>query len=234
MKHVHRRNLLRAAGLAGLGALVAGCGTSGGSAPNPTPLIEGPVAGPDEALQRLVDGNKRFVAMQVRHPNESTVRLGEVAKGQKPFAAILSCSDSRVPPELIFDRGLGDVFVVRSAGNIADPVAIGSLEYAVAHLKVSLVMVLGHERCGAVDAALSGEEEPSFITYVVQGVRPAVDSTKDQTGDKLENAVQANVRLQAETLKTKSSLLAQAAASGAIRIVGGRYDLDNGELTLLV
>lgn len=85
------------------------------------------------------------------------MRLGEVAKGQHPFAAILGCADSRVPPELIFDRGLGDIFVVRSAGNIADPVAIGSLECAVAHLKVSLIMVLGHERCGAVEAALSGE-----------------------------------------------------------------------------
>lgn len=232
MTPIHRRAILRAAGLAGLGLTVAGCGRSGGSAPNPTPLVEGPVSGPDQALQRLLEGNKRFVAMQIQHPNDSTMRLGEVAKGQHPFAAILGCADSRVPPELIFDRGLGDIFVVRSAGNIADPVAIGSLEYAVAHLKVSLIMVLGHERCGAVEAALSGEPAAGYIAEVVKAVQPAVDQVKDHDGDHLEDAVLANVRLQTEVLG-KSSLLAQAVASGALKIVSGRYDLDKGELTLL-
>ena len=191
-----------------------------------------PVVSPDAALQKLVDGNQRFVQDQPQHPNQSAARLREVAQAQHPFATILSCADSRVPAELLFDQGIGDVFDVRIAGNIATPEAIGSIEYAVTLLNTPLLMVLGHERCGAVTAAVKNDPLPGDISTFVRAILPAVKRVKDQPGDAVDNAVVANVRYQIEQLQ-RSPLLAERLQSGQLKIVGGRYDLDTGTVTIL-
>ncbi len=230
MKNIGRRTFLRGVGLSGLGLAATACGAQSGQ---PAPVAEVPAASPDEAIQRLVEGNQRFVSGQVRHPNLTSARLAEVSQGQKPFACVLGCADSRVSPELIFDRGLGDIFVVRSAGNIADPVAVGSLEYGVAVLGTKVLLVLGHERCGAVAETLKGEEAPGSIQALVDAIKPAIAASQGQSGDPLDNAVVANVKYQMARLFEQSSILSDAVKAGTLKIVGGRYDLDKGELTLI-
>ncbi|HEU4324407.1 MAG TPA: carbonic anhydrase [Roseiflexaceae bacterium] len=232
MKNIGRRTFLRGVGFSGLGLAATACGAQG-STTQPTPVAEAPAASPDEALQRLVEGNQRFVSGQVRHPNLTSARLTEVSQGQKPFACVLGCADSRVSPELIFDRGLGDIFVVRSAGNIADPVAIGSLEYGVAVLGTKVLLVLGHERCGAVAETLKGEEAPGSIQALIDAIKPGIAASQGQSGDALDNAVVANVKYQMAQLFEQSTILSDAVKAGTLKIVGGRYDLDKGELTLL-
>jgi len=187
----------------------------------------------EQALQSLVAGNMRYVGTKLAHPNQSAERRLEVAKGQRPFAAILGCSDSRVPPELIFDQGLGDLFVVRVAGNVVDDVVLGSLEYAVAHLGVSLIMVLGHERCGAVEAALKGGEAPGHVRSVVAAIAPAVEKVKGQPGDPLNNAVSANVEMVVAQLRSSQPVLSVIVGVGKLRVVGARYDLDSGWADLI-
>lgn len=187
---------------------------------------------PDEALQKLMEGNQRFAQNQPLHPDQSPDQLKSVAQSQHPFATILSCADSRVPAELVFDQGIGDIFDVRIAGNIAIPEAVGSLEYAIALLNSPLLMVLGHERCGAVTAAVKGEALPGDISTFVEAILPVVDKAKSQAGDAVENAVVANVYYQIEQLK-RSSLISERVQSGKLKLVGGRYDLDSGQVTLL-
>ena len=191
-----------------------------------------PAITPDAALQKLVDGNQRFIQHQPQYPDQSAARLQEVAQAQHPFATILSCADSRVPAELLFDQGIGDLFDVRIAGNIATPEAIGSIEYAVTLLNTPLLMVLGHERCGAVTAAVKNEPLPGDIGTFVKAILPAVKRVKDQPGDAVDNAVVANVRYQIEQLQ-RSPLLTERLRSGKLKIVGGRYDLDTGTVTIL-
>jgi carbonic anhydrase len=132
----------------------------------------------DQALQELMNGNKRYVAAELAHPNQTAARRAEVAKGQDPFAIIVGCSDSRVPPEIIFDQGLGDLFVTRVAGNIVDDVVLGSIEYAAEHLGVPLIVVLGHKRCGAVEAAAKGGDAPVHIRSLVEAIKPAIKKAK--------------------------------------------------------
>lgn len=187
---------------------------------------------PDQALQKLVEGNQRFVQHHPEYPDQTEARLHEVAQAQYPFATILSCADSRVPAEIVFDQGIGDIFDVRIAGNIATPEALGSIEYAVALLGTPLLMVLGHERCGAVTAAVKNEPLPGEIGSFVKAILPAVDRTKGKPGDAVDNAVIANVHYQIEQLK-RSSLLAERLQSGQLKIVGGRYDLDTGTVGLI-
>jgi carbonic anhydrase len=187
---------------------------------------------PDTALQKLMQGNQRFVQGKPRYPDQSKARLQEVAQGQHPFATILSCADSRVAAEIIFDQGLGDVFDVRIAGNIATPEAIGSIEYAIEILDCPLLMVLGHERCGAVTAAVQNDPLPGVMSTFVEGILPAVARVEDQPGDPVDNAVIANVFYQIELLQ-KSPLLADRLKSGKLKLVGGRYDLDTGKVELL-
>jgi carbonic anhydrase len=187
---------------------------------------------PDAALQKLLEGNQRFVQHRPLYPNQSATRLKEVAQAQHPFATILSCADSRVPPEILFDQGIGDVFDVRIAGNIATAAALGSIEYAVELLGSPLLMVLGHERCGAVTAAVQHEALPGDISAFVSAILPAVDRVKGQPGDVVDNAVSANVRYQMEQLM-KSPLLTARSQSGQLKIVGGRYDLDTGTVSLI-
>jgi carbonic anhydrase len=187
---------------------------------------------PNEALQKLLEGNQRFVQHHPLYPDQSQVRLQAVAQAQHPFATILSCADSRVPAELIFDQGIGDIFDVRIAGNIATPEAIGSIEYAVALLDTPLLMVLGHERCGAVTAAVQNQALPGEMNTFVKAILPAVARVQPRSADIVDQAVVANVHYQIEQLQ-RSSLLAERQQSGQLRIVGGRYDLDTGQVTLL-
>lgn len=187
---------------------------------------------PDAALQKLIEGNQRFIQHHPQYPDQSELRLHEVAQAQHPFATILSCADSRVPAEIVFDQGIGDIFDVRIAGNIATHEAIGSIEYAVVLLGSPLLMVMGHERCGAVTAAVKKESLPGDISTFVQAIQPAVKKVKDQPGDAVENAVVANVQYQIERLK-HSKLLTKRVESGKLKIVGGRYDLDTGRVSII-
>lgn len=182
----------------------------------------------DQALATLMAGNKQYAAAKLNHPNQTVKRREELVKGQHPFAVILSCSDSRVPPEVIFDQGLGDLFIIRVAGNVVDDIALGSIEYAAEHLGTPLVMVLGHEKCGAITATVEGGKAPGHIDAVVQALKPAVEKVKDQPGDKVENAVKANIGLIVEQLKISKPILAELVKEGKLKIVGARYDLDTG------
>ncbi len=157
------------------------------------PIEVSPEMSPDEILEILMAGNKRFVENKRTNPNISIARLTEVAAGQAPFASIVSCADSRVPVEIIFDRGLGDLFVVRGAGNIATPEEIGSIEFGTLVLGSKVLMVLGHENCGAVKAAMAGKPVPGQIGSIIAAIKPAVEGAKGKPGDPVENAVKANV-----------------------------------------
>ncbi len=187
---------------------------------------------PEQVLDALMEGNKRFIENKRENPNSSPARLAEVAEGQSPFASILSCADSRVPVEIIFDRGLGDLFVVRDAGNIATPEEIGSLEFGTLVLGAKALMVLGHQGCGAVAATIAGKPVPGQIGSIIEAIKPAVERAKGQPGDELENAVKANVLLQMERLKA-SPVIAELITEGKLIVVGGYYDLDTGEVSLV-
>jgi carbonic anhydrase len=192
---------------------------------------------PTRALHELLSGNNRYVAAHMLHPRQGVQRRAQVAPRQQPLAAILSCADSRVPPEIVFDQGLGDLFVIRVAGNTADDVALGSLEYAVDHLGVRLVMVLGHERCGAVQAAhdllTKGEQLPGHIAALVAPIVAAVQAAQTMRGDVVDNAVTANVRMVTAHVRTTAPLLSSHVQKGALKVVGARYDLESGAVTVI-
>ena len=197
----------------------------------------------DEALDRLIAGNARFAADSERNQGRDTHRRAELAEGQKPFAVILGCADSRVPPEVIFDQGLGELFVVRIAGNTAvDPFVVGSIEYAVEHLGSVLVMVLGHQSCGAVKGAIAvtneGAEEPGSIGDFIAPIVPVVKEVSAQEPDLSEDqlvdrSVKANVTAAVDELKSGDTLLAEAAETGKLKIVGAEYELHSGEVVLV-
>ncbi len=187
---------------------------------------------PADALQMLLDGNQRFVAGTMQHLNQTPDRRTEVAAGQHPFAAILACSDSRSAPEVLFDRGLGDLFVVRLAGNVLDRIAVESLDYAVAHLGTRLIVVMGHTRCGAVIAAIEGHEEPGDVGPMLHELRPAVAAARAMPGDTLANAVRENVKLAVKRLKTSREFSAMVSRS-EVKVVGAVYDLDSGKVETL-
>ena len=224
-----RRDFLKTSGMTVISVALAACA--------PTSVeVENPVANADEALQRLLEGNQRYAANKSTDLNESQSRRVEVAGGQSPFATIFSCVDSRVPPELIFDRGLGDLFVIRTAGQVLDNAVLGSLQFGVAELKIPLLVVLGHEKCGAVKATVEAVEHNATaeaeINWLVDGIRPAVEAAKAESGDLLDNAVKANVSLTVEHLKG-SSILSEAVEKGELKIVGARYDLDTGVVEVI-
>jgi carbonic anhydrase len=229
-----RRDFLRVGGVVVLAATTAACAPA--PAAQTTAQSEGPVDSADQALQRLMDGNKRYVANKSIDLNESESRRVEVAAGQKPFATIFSCIDSRVPPELVFDRGLGDLFVIRTAGQVVDSAVLGSLEFTVAEVHVPLVMVLGHENCGAVKATVetvaANVKAEAEINYLVEGIRPAVEKVHGQSGDEIDNVVRANVELVVDRLK-ESPILSEAIEKSALKIVGARYDLNTGAVELI-
>ncbi|EGK90324.1 carbonic anhydrase [Microcoleus vaginatus PCC 9802] len=228
--NLSRRNSLKfVAGAIGTGILAA---RAGADLAAPEPAIAQNDSTPDAALQKLMDGNKRFVDKKRQSPNQDFGRLTEVAKTQKPFAAILGCADSRFPSEIIFDQGLGDLFVCRVAGNVATPEEIGSLEFGTLVLGAKVLVVIGHKRCGAVDATIKGAQVPGQIGSLLDAIKPAVESSKNQTGDKLENASKANVVLQANKLKA-SPVISKLIEENKLKVVGGYYDLDTGTVTIL-
>lgn len=228
---IGRRHFLALAGMGSIGSLLC--------YPQPVKAVElasdtnqkNPDVSPDAALKRLLDGNKRFMQFHPQYPHQSQARLQEVATVQYPFATLLSCADSRVPAEIIFDQGIGDLFDVRLAGNVVIPEALGSLEYAAAVLGTRLIMVLGHERCGAVTAAVKGDLLPGQIGTFVKAIKPVLTQVKGSV-DAIEDAVVANVLYQVDKLR-HSELLQQLVESGKLKIVGGRYDLDTGEVSIV-
>ena len=189
----------------------------------------------DDALRRLSSGDKRFVAGNSEEPHGAALieRRHTLAKDQKPFAVIVSCSDSRVPPELVFDVSLGDIFVVRTAGEVVDAVALGSIEYAVEHLGTRLIVVMGHQRCGAVSAAVSGATETGDIPNILKAIAPAVEETKGQSGDRIDNAVRANARDIAKHLQSAGPIVAPLVKTGELKIIAAYYSLDTGQVELL-
>lgn len=228
--NLSRRNSLKfVAGAIGTGILAA---RAGADLAAPAPAIAQNDLTPDAALKQLMDGNKRFVDRKRQNPNQDLVRLTEVAKSQKPFAAILGCADSRFPSEIIFDQGLGDLFVCRVAGNVATPEEIGSLEFGTLVLGAKVLVVIGHKRCGAVDATIKGAQVPGQIGSLLDAIRPAVESSKGQSGDRLDNASKANVVLQANKLKA-SPVISKLIEENKLKVVGGYYDLDTGRVTIL-
>ena len=186
-----------------------------------------------DPLTRLREGNARYVSGALAHPGQDPHQRVKVAVGQKPFAVILGCADSRVPPEIVFDQGVGDLFVIRVAGNIVDESGLASIEYAVDHLGATLVVVLGHERCGAVHAAVLGGEAHGHLPVLLKALQPAVEAARATGGDPVEAAVVANVHNMVGKLRTAPPILADLVAAGKVRIVGARYDLDTGEVTWL-
>jgi carbonic anhydrase len=198
----------------------------------------GPTA--DQARQRLAEGNQRYIkgGMKACGASNAAAR-SKLATEQKPYAIVLSCSDSRVPPEMVFDEGLGELFVIRVAGNVADPIVLGSIEYAAEHLGSPLLVVLGHERCGAVTAAVDAQGAvPGNLAAIVKAISPAVKRARSATHDKskdalVEAAVVENARMVAESLPKQSPVLKKLVAEGKLHIVPARYDLDDGTVTML-
>ena len=191
----------------------------------------------EQALQMLLDGHQRYLRSQPLHQHQEAGWRATLAFSQQPFAVILGCGDSRVPPEIVFDQGLGDLFVVRTAGHVLDAAVLGSVEYALEKLNVPLVVVLGHERCGAVQAAVhameTGAVVPGHLGGLVEAIKPAVAQVRDQPGDMLDNAVRANVGLVTRQLQAALPALANRTQTQQVKIVGFRHDLDTGDIELL-
>lgn len=203
----------------------------------------------EEALQKLIDGNKRYVGNNMTSSARSdAASRAAISKSQKPYAVILSCSDSRVPPEIIFDKGLGEIFVIRVAGNIPDPIVLGSIEYAVEHIGTPLVMVLGHERCGAVTATVGAKGKPEGnIGAILKTIAPAIknaakdcDACKGEAKCKetkkdeyVECAINANLKTVTANLTKKSSVLKHMVEQGKVKIISAKYDLDDGLVTIV-
>jgi carbonic anhydrase len=185
---------------------------------------------PDTALTQLMDGNKRFISgrMTIHEQNLATLRRSVVDR-QEPFAAVLSCADSRVPVELVFDQSIGCIFVTRLAGNIVTPEIIGSLEYGAAVLGTKVILVLGHSSCGAVKATIHGEEVPGQISTLFPHIQPAVL----QAGSDLAAATKANARIQASLLREASTVVSRLAKENKVKVVAGYYELSTGAVELL-
>ncbi|TGK49713.1 carbonic anhydrase [Leptospira bouyouniensis] len=186
-----------------------------------------------EALQRLVEGNLRFVQGKSIRPNQSLERIKEVSKKQNPFATIVGCSDSRVPNEIVFDQGLGDLFILRTAGQVSTYASWGSIEFSVAVLGVNLIVVLGHSSCGAVGAACKADEVPGHIIALTNAIKPAAEKVKHMEGDFLDNAVKANVALQVVSLRKLDPIISKYYNRGQLQIVGAVYDLETGKVNFL-
>jgi len=182
---------------------------------------------PDDALARLKAGNERFANSKISAGKPVAARRAETAKEQHPFAIVVACADSRSAPEIIFDQTIGDLFVIRTAGNLVDDYALGSIEYAVDHLGTRLIVVLGHERCGAVTAALAGGSAPGHINSFVRDIQPAVAASKGKDGDALANAIHENDAQVAAKIRKQAQLGEHASE---VRIVEGYYNLDSGKV----
>ena len=193
-----------------------------------------PAVAPAEAISKLKEGNGRYTSGNLQHPGQTTERRTELSKSQHPFAVIVSCSDSRVPPEIVFDQGLGDLFIFRVAGNVIDDHGLGSIEYAVDHLGVHLIVVLGHQSCGAVQAAketiAAKGKAPGHIESLVTAIKPAVESTAN--GD-LDATIKANVKNVVQALRSSTPILKAKVDSGDVQVISGYYSLDTGAVSFL-
>jgi len=228
---LNRRRFLTTAatGLVVAGAMSAGMVTPGFAKTELTP---------DEALAKLLDGNKKFVSSPQLCEADMLATRAAVAKGQSPWATVLTCADSRLSPELLFGgMTLGELFVCRNAGNIADDDVLGSIEYGAEHLGSPLIVVLGHERCGAVSAACDevskGAVPEGYIGKMLESVLPAAKSQVGKDGDFVDNTVIENARLNAEKILASSEIVAALVKEGKVKVVYGRYDLDAGEVVIL-
>jgi carbonic anhydrase len=238
-----RRSLLRGGAAVSGGLVVAGiataCGSSGTSSAGSSTTTAQPADNADQALKRLQAGNRRFVEGRLGHPRRDDVRRAELAEHQTPFAVILGCADSRVPPEILFDEGIGDLFPVRVAGNTAaDDIVVGSIEYAAAVLGSVLVVVLGHEGCGAVKATIDlvtkGRRPPGHIPAVLEPIVPSVDAVKGQPADEvLDAATRENVRRTTALLQSSEPVLAGLVKSGKLGVVGAEYVLKTGAVQFI-
>jgi len=189
----------------------------------------------DEALQKLMDGNKRYVEGSLAKKDVGQIRRNELSKGQKPFAVVLTCSDSRVPPEILFDQGLGDIFVVRVAGNIVDPVVLRSIEYGTEHLNSPLLFILGHTNCGAVTATLEILETKGEPCPLAKKIMPAAKKAIKKGGTKeeiLETAIKENVKNVYKDVM-KSEIISHLVQEGKLKIVAGEYDITTGKVTMI-
>lgn len=216
--------------------IFAGCAPQSQSSSNNESTEEMKNVSPDDSLKLLEEGNARFVNGEATIKDISEDKREDLAvEGQFPFAVIVGCSDSRVPPELIFDQGLGDLFEIRVAGNVIDPVSLGSVEYAAEHLGCQLVVVMGHEKCGAVKATMEGGEAPGSIGSIVEKIKPSVEKVKasgtaeDQV---YEKSIDENIKNSIAEVE-KSPIVEELVTSGKLKVVGAKYDLDTGKVEIL-
>jgi carbonic anhydrase len=186
-----------------------------------------------DVLAELKAGNEHHATKHYQHPHQTAARQRELATTQHPHATILSCADSRVAPEIVFDQGLGDLFDVRVAGNVAGDTEIASIEYAADHLGVPVVVVLGHQRCGAVTAAAEPGEAPGHLPVLIAAIRPAVEQARGMPGDAIDNAVRINVENVVRQLTGSQPVLAGMTAAGRLQVVGAVYSLDTGRIEWL-
>jgi carbonic anhydrase len=210
--------------------------------PAPPPMAEmtgrkmmppqGPASAADLPWKRLLDGNKRFVSGKVTHPDQSMARIEEISKEQKPFAIVLACSDSPAPPEVVFDQGLGDLIVIRTAGEVATDVELGSIEYAVDHLGVPYLVVMGDRDCSIVEETIKGGDLPANIEAVAAQIRPAVEAARFMKGDLLDNAVRENTRNVVKKIKDTPAL-ALAISDGRLNVKAAYYDTMTGKVSEL-
>jgi carbonic anhydrase len=226
-----RRHFLTFAGAAAAGLVIPGSAFAQKGPPKPENKVS-----PDDALQLLMAGNRRYVDGVTRRHDFKHEREA-LTKGQNPYAGVLSCADSRIAPEYAFDTGRGDLFVCRVAGNFLNDDVIASFEYAVQVLDTPLLMVLGHRSCGAIDAAIKsikdGTTLPGHLPSLVSAISPAVKAVLDQTGNTLDNAIRQNVVINVEKLKNATPIIDKAVAEKRVRIIGAVYNLDNGGVELL-
>lgn len=244
-----RRSLFSVAGVA-TASVLTGCGSALRTAAPTTVTVTVPadmsvttersrpdINDPATALAKLRKGNQRFVDAVMLHPDQNAAARQRLSAAQQPFAVVLSCSDSRLPPEVIFDQGLGDLFVVRVAGNIVDRDGMGSIEYAVDHLETPLVIVLGHQNCGAVSATLEALRPPytrphGDVAALVDAITPAVGVAMKRPGDLLDNSIRANAEQSRDQIMRSPELKAFL-DSGALQVVAAYYSLDTGLVTVI-
>jgi carbonic anhydrase len=195
---------------------------------------EQPAVAPAEAISKLKEGNGRYTSGNLQHPGQTAERRAELIKSQHPFAAIIGCADSRIPPEIVFDQGLGDLFICRVAGNVVDDQSLGSIEYAVDHLGVRLILVLGHQDCGAVKSAreliAAKSKAPGHIQSLITAIKPAVEATAK---DDLDATIKANVKHVVNALRSSKPILKAKVDSGDVQVIGGYYTLETGAVTFL-
>jgi carbonic anhydrase len=210
-------------------AATAGVLTSGWELAAPLQARAQSTLTPDASLNELMQGNKRFASGHPTAQEHDIALLKKTVDKQEPFASVLSCADSRVPVEIVFDQSIGQLFVTRVAGNIITPEIIATLEYGAAALGTKVIVVMGHSNCGAVKAAIQGKDVPGQISALFPHIRPAID----QAGPTLEPAVKANARIQAALLREASTVISGMLKEGKVKVVAAYYDLGTGNVTLL-